>query len=76
MPLPEFNTGFKIIGEMTRDELVTEILDSQRERLNPWNMEQLRELVVNMRLQAYKHKLMNEAGIEPSMLGIIQFPEE
>ncbi len=45
---------------------MAEILEAQRQRLDATHDDnELRTVVVQMRVQAYQNRLMNEAGITP-----------
>lgn len=55
--------GFKIISEMTREELIAEILDHNRVALEARDIPTLKGMVINNRLEAAKDALIKEAKI-------------
>lgn len=63
--------AFNIIGEMTKEELIEEILANQRETLESHDIGNLKGLVVNMRLESVKQRLIEEAGLKvtPGLFG-------
>lgn len=54
--------GFKIIGEMTTEEMVEELIGMQREQMEKMNIDQLKSLVVDYRASLYRQRLVKEAG--------------
>lgn len=56
--------GIKPIGEMTKEELIDEIIDVNRVNLNKQNMDELRMGVVNLRLADYKNRLIAGIGFK------------
>lgn len=54
--------GFKIIGEMTIEEMVEELIGMQREQMEKMNIDQLKSLVVDYRASLYRQRLVKEAG--------------
>lgn len=70
MPLPEYHTNAAIISEMSDDELREEILDMQRQQLLLCNRDNLLRHIIDFRMTAYRNRLMNEAEIQPQILGI------
>lgn len=55
--------GFKIISEMSKEELVEEILETNRAKLNALDMTNLKASVINLRMDAYRENLAREAGL-------------
>lgn len=62
--------GFKLIGEMEREELIEEIAGQQRNQLDKMNIEQLKSIVVDYRTTMYRHRLVDEAGFNDDQPGI------
>ena len=56
-------TGFKVIRDMTREEMLAELLAYQRRILEPQETMQLRSYIATARLEAYKKRLLDEAGL-------------
>lgn len=56
--------GFSLIGSMGKAELIEEILLAHRTKLREFEVEQLRRMVVQVRMHAVKERLMHEAGVE------------
>lgn len=57
-------SGFKLIKEMTPDELLDEICQGQREQLSQMKIEQLRSVLIDYRIGIYRKRLIIEAGFE------------
>lgn len=62
--------GFDFIKEMSREQLIDEILAHQRELMEPLEVGILRANVVELRVQDYKKRLAAEAGLVPTILGL------
>ncbi len=62
-PENEVITGMEIIGEMSRDELVRELIHYQLEQLNDLDEHKLKLLVIQMRSARYQHRLVKEANL-------------
>lgn len=62
--------GIAIIGEMSRQDLVEEIILGQRGNLASCSVEQLRQFVVQLRMHAYHKRLMAEAGVDDEPRGL------
>jgi hypothetical protein len=63
-PENEVITGMGLIGQMSRDELIRELIHYQLEQLNELNQNKLKLLVVQMRSHRYQHRLVEEAQLE------------
>lgn len=61
--------GIAIIGEMSREDLIEEILLAQRGNLMSCELDQLRRFVVQLRIHAYSRRLNTEAGVGDSYRG-------
>lgn len=61
--------GFAVIKEMTKEEMIDEILAGQRARMMEESLPQVRAMVVNYRLDSIKRTLIAEAGLKESSLG-------
>lgn len=62
--IPGTEFEMKLIGNMTRDELMDEIVNYNREQLIDQDDMHLRQYVINIRLERFKHQLLAEAGME------------
>lgn len=56
--------GFKILNEMSKEELIEEIIDSARSRLEGLSQANLLAQVINLRVEATRNSLVREAGLE------------
>lgn len=63
-PENEVITGMEIIGQMSRDQLINELIHYQLEQLNELNHNKLKMLVIQMRSNRYQHRLVEEAQLE------------
>lgn len=59
----EFPTGIKPIGEMTRAELVEEIITNQRAQLDEMKNAKLKHLVADFRIAEATKRIHKEAGL-------------
>lgn len=57
-----FEYGFKLIGDMTDEELIEEIAGIQRGQLHKMNSDQLKSILVDFRAQMFRHRLVEEAN--------------
>lgn len=57
--------GFSLIGEMSKKDLIEEIVIAQRKVLADRDVADLRAFVVQLRTTAVRERLMAEAGINP-----------
>lgn len=55
--------GLKIIKEMSREELIEEIIAVNRAKLEQEDMVTLKSCVANNRIASYRDSLMREAGL-------------
>lgn len=70
--------GFKLIGEMTKEELVAEVVEEWRRDVNSKEITELKELVVRIRMAHIQQRMLKEAGlsIRTGILGIPHVTEE
>lgn len=70
--------GSKLIGLMTKDELIDELLAHQRAEFEEQNITDLKAMVVNSRMEGYRNRLLAEAGLKtvPGFMGIPRAVEE
>ena len=63
--------GFKVIKEMTREELIEEVLAVQRAQLNEMTIKNLRHNVADFRVAEMTKRIHAEAGVRilPGILG-------
>lgn len=57
--------GFSLIGEMSKRDLIDEIVIAQRKALTSASMDDLKVFVVQLRAKAVHERLMQEAAINP-----------
>ena len=55
--------GFAIIKDMSREDLIDEIIAGHRDKLEKLNTDQLKATVVNCRLDAVRASLIEESGL-------------
>jgi hypothetical protein len=71
----ELPIGFKIIKEMTREELIGEILDNQRAAAEELDLSTLRHHVADFRIAEMTKRIHKEAGLKqvpgPFGMGVI-----
>lgn len=70
--------GFKVIKEMSKDELIEEILEGQRQELGNKDTTELKAMVVEFRVMHTREALTKEAGIitERGPMGLLQVKDE
>lgn len=61
--------GMKLIHEMTKDELISEIVTGACRQMQSWEMDTLRRHVVMTRMMGVKDRLMAEAGTTDDDMG-------
>lgn len=54
--------GFKLIKDMSREELIEEIAGIQREQLEKMEHDQLKAIIIDFRAGSFRHRLIDEAG--------------
>lgn len=59
-------TGLEIIGEMTREQLISEIVHNWLGQLKDHEISHLRRYIVKYRAEASRKRMMQEAGLHPS----------
>lgn len=65
-------TGFNLLKDMSDEELIEEILTHQRHELKEhYKRKGLIEAVINFRLHSFKHRLMDESGVDWGMPGFM-----
>lgn len=55
--------GFKVIGEMSRDDLIEELLAHQRESAIKQTTDDLKKLIISMRMHDVHRRLITEARL-------------
>lgn len=69
--------GFEFLKDMTREQLIDEIVVGQRELMQESSMDNLRANVIDLRVKHYKDRLCSEAGLIGSTLfGYIAAPDD
>ncbi len=61
--MPEELVGFDFLKNMTKEQLIDEIVFHQRRLMAQSSMENLRANVIDYRVKAYKDRLCDEAGL-------------
>lgn len=56
--------GFSVIGEMTREQLIEEIINQQRSQVNEMPLDHLKQLVIMFRVDEVKKRLFKEANMD------------
>lgn len=71
-------TGMALIGEMSREELIEEIMFHQRKTAETLTIKDLRANVANFRVQEMKKRIYSEAGMieQQSIFGTSIVPED
>jgi len=59
------NIGFKLIREMSKEELIEEILAAQKEHYIKQDIDALKQAVITIRTHQVQHRLIEEADLEP-----------
>lgn len=57
---------FLLIGEMSKEDLIAELLSHQRVRFGEMDIPHLRALVIDARMQAFHERLITEAKLQRS----------
>lgn len=65
----EILTGFNMLRDMTKEQLIGEILEQHRGTLEGMELPQLRVNVIELRVQDYKRRLAEEAGVVTTNFG-------
>lgn len=64
----EFNfpnaSDFKLIKDLSREEMIDEIAKGQREQFEQMETNQLRSVLIDYRLGAFRKKMIMEAGFD------------
>jgi len=55
--------GINLLNEMSKEDLIKEILNDQEERLKLEKKAELYHIVINLRIARYSKRLYEEAGI-------------
>lgn len=68
----EFPTGIKFIKEMSREELIEEVIYNQRAQLAEMKVVELRHVVADFRVKEATKRIHAEAGLKstPGILGM------
>lgn len=59
-------TGLEIIGEMSREQLISEIVHNWLGQLKDHDISHLRRYIVRYRAEASRKRMLHEAGLHPS----------
>lgn len=62
--MPEDMVGFQLIKDMTKEELIAEIIHHHRREYGKHNEHDLRHAVIQIRILNYKERLTVEAALE------------
>lgn len=55
--------GFAIIRDMSKEDMINEILEAYREGLSELDEQELRKRVIFTRVQSYERRLINESDL-------------
>lgn len=69
-------TGFQFVKDMTKEQLIDEIAAHHRRLMDGMELNTLRANVVSLRVEEYKKRMMDEAGLEPGPMGMYAVKEE
>lgn len=69
---PEYRMGIEFIGEMSREDIITELLEAQRVTLEQRSLTGLKAELIQLRLAILRHKWMGEAGLKEGLMGIAE----
>lgn len=58
-------TGFEIIRDMSKEDMITEIVEAYRVSLSELDEQDLRKRIIFTRVQGYERRLINEADLTP-----------
>jgi len=58
-------TGFEIIRDMSKEDMVNEILEGYRANLSELDEQELRKRIIFTRVQSYERRLIAEADLTP-----------
>lgn len=58
-------TGFEIIRDMSREDMVNEILEGYRQNLSELDEQELRKRIIFTRVQNYERRLIAESDLTP-----------
>jgi len=60
-----FNASdFKLIKEMTKEEILDEICKGQRDQLQMMEIEQLKSVLIDYRIGLFRKRLIGESGFD------------
>lgn len=62
--MPDSVRGFEFLKEMTKEQLIDEILDDQCSKLKEFDLDSLRANVINLRVETYRKRLIEESGLK------------
>jgi hypothetical protein len=65
--------GFKLIKEMTQEEMIEELLASQRRMMEKMKINELKKYIIHDRQCQVTKRLVEEADLEDSSSGITGF---
>lgn len=57
-------SDFKLIKDLTREEMIDEICKSQREQFGLMKTDQLRSVVIDSRMGIFRKRMIAEAGFD------------
>ena len=71
--------GFNLISEMTKEQIIAELISAQREFLSAMDIDSLKTTLINVRVDAYKKAQIKEARMRQtgdSIFGTILEPDD
>lgn len=66
-------SGISLIGEMSKEDLIEELTAQWRSDLSTKDMKELKQMVIMVRIQNIKERMIKEAGLKLSS-GVFGFP--
>jgi hypothetical protein len=67
--MPSIEFGFKIIRDMTKEEIIEELVASQRVIMEAQTLDCLKQHLIHFRTVAVQKRLCEEADLEPTVFG-------
>jgi hypothetical protein len=73
-----FNVGIEFIGEMTKEDIVKELMAAQQTHMETHSLSHLKAELIQLRLAIIRQRMIKEAGLkeEPGYLGFSRLTED
>lgn len=71
-------SGIRLIGEMSKDDIIEELISQWRKDLTEKDMMELKKMVIAVRMHHIQDRMIKEAGLKqtPGFLGFPTLTEE